>query len=334
MTYDTIIIGGGPAGLTAAIYASRRSLKTLMLTRDIGGQAAKTFDIENYPGILHTTGPDLAKTMKEQAESFKTEIKYEEVKEIIKTDNSFEIKTTNSSYQSKTIIIASGKKPRELNVPGEEEFKGKGVTYCATCDAPFFRNKTVVVVGGGNSALDAAILCSEISEKVYIVHRSELSGEQVMIDKIKASDKVEIVLPDEIETILGDQTVNKVKLKSGREITTDGVIVEVGYTIDSSLFENLVKVNEQKQIEVDLSQNTSVPGIFAAGDLTIAPYKQIVIAAGEGAKAALSAYDYIMKLEGKKGIMADWGSKRQLSVIGYRLLVQDHNPFDILITNN
>ena len=296
--------------MTAAIYASRRSLKTLMLTRDIGGQSAKTFDIENYPGIRHCTGPDLAKTMKEQAESFKAEIKYEEVKKIDEKENIFEITTTSSNYQSKTIIVASGKKPRELNVPGEEDFKGKGVTYCATCDAPFFRNKDVVVVGGGNSALDAAILCSEIAAKVYIVHRSELSGEQVMIDKIKSNPKVEIILPDEIESISGEQTVKSVKLKSGREIDTDGVIIEVGYTIDSSLFSELVKVNEQKQIEIDLSQNTSVPGIFAAGDLTTAPYKQIVIAAGEGAKAALSAYDYIMKQEGKKGIMGDWGKTK------------------------
>jgi len=298
--YDVIIIGGGPAGLTAAIYASRRSLKTLMLTRDIGGQSAKTFDIENYPGVVHASGPALSKTMLEQAQAFKTEIKFEEVKKVENKDGHFEVASIGNVYQSKTLIIASGKKPRELGVSGEEEFKGKGVTYCATCDAPFFRGKTVVVVGGGNSALDAAILCAEIAVKVYIVHRSELSGEQVMIDKVKADPKIEIILPDEVESISGENVVKSVKLKSGREIITDGIIIEVGYTIDSSLFENLVKVNEQKQIEIDLSQNTSVPGVFAAGDLTTAPYKQIVIAAGEGAKAALSAYDYIMKLEGKK----------------------------------
>lgn len=307
--YDTIIIGGGPAGLTAAIYAGRRSLKALLLTRDIGGQAAKTFDIENYPGIVHTTGPALAKTMQEQANSFGAEIKYEEVKSVTQKDACFEIKTSTSQYESKTIIIASGKKPLELRVPGEEEFKGKGVTYCATCDAPFFRKKSVVVVGGSNSALDAAILCSEIAEKVYLVHRSVLSGEQVMIDKVKASENVEIILPDEIKEIKGDQVVKSVTLKSGREIEASGVIVEVGYTIDSSLFSELVKINEKKQIITDLSQNTSVPGIFAAGDLTEAPYKQIVIAAGEGAKSALSAYDYIMKLENRKGIIGDWGKK-------------------------
>lgn len=309
--YDTIIIGGGPAGLTAAIYAGRRALKTLVLTRDIGGQASKTFDIENYPGIVHTTGPALASTMQSQAESFGAEIKFEEVKSIEKREGKFAIKANSSEYETKTIIIASGKKPRELEVPGEEKFKGRGVTYCATCDAPFFRNKIVVIVGGGNSALDAAILCSEIAEKVYIVHRGVLSGEQIMIDKIKESKNVEIILQDEIESISGETVVKSVKLKSGREIETNGVIVEVGFVIDTSLFSKLVKINEKKQIIADLSQSTSVPGVFAAGDLTEAPYKQIVIAAGEGAKAALSAYDYIMKQEGKKGILGDWQHKKK-----------------------
>lgn len=311
MTYDTIIIGGGPAGLTAAIYASRRSLKTLILTRDIGGQAAKTFDIENFPGIVHTTGPALAKTMKEQAETFGAEIKYEEVKNITQTGDNFNIETTSEKYQTRTIIISSGKKPQGLGVPGEEEFKGRGVSYCATCDAPFFRDKTVVVVGGSNSALDAAAYCSEIAKKVYLIHRSEFSGEQIRIDQVKKNKKIEIYLPDEIASIVGEGTVKSVKLKSGKEIETDGVIIEVGYTIDSTLFSGLVKINEKKQIVTDLAQNTSIPGVFAAGDLTEAPYKQIVIAAGEGAKAALSAYDYIMKLEGKKGILGDWQKSKK-----------------------
>jgi len=304
--YDVIIIGGGPAGLTAGIYAGRRSLKTLILTRDIGGQAAKTYDIENYPGLVHTTGPALATTMKEQVKAFGTEIKYEEVKKIEKQKDGFNIKTISSEYQSKTIIIASGKRPQELGVPGEEKFKGRGVTYCATCDAPFFRNKTVVVVGGSNSALDATLLCSKVAEKVYLVHRSTLSGEQIRIDKIKKEKNVEIILPDEIELISGETVVKSIKLKSGRVLDAGGIIIEIGYVIDSSLFAGLVKINDKKQIVTDLGQNTSVPGIFAAGDLTESPYKQIVIAAGEGAKAALSAYDYIMKQEGKKGITGDW----------------------------
>jgi thioredoxin-disulfide reductase len=308
--YDTIIIGGGPAGLTAAIYASRRSLKTLVITQDIGGQAAKTFDVENYPGISYTTGAALTKTMQSQAETFGAEIKFEEAKSLEKNKEIFLVKTVLGKYEAKTIIIASGKKPKELGIPGENDFKGKGVTYCATCDAPFFRNKTVVVVGGNNSALSAAIHCSKIAEKVYIVHRSALSGERIMIDKAKSSKNIEIILPDEIESIGGDEVVKSIKLKSGKAIKTSGVIIEVGYTIDSSLFSNLVKTNDKNQIIIDIFQSTSVPGIFAAGDLTEAPYKQIVIAAGEGAKAALSSYDYIMKQENKKGIVGDWGNNK------------------------
>jgi thioredoxin reductase len=285
-------------------------MKALLLTRDIGGQAAKTFDIENYPGIIHTTGPELANTMKKQAETFGAEIKYEEVKSVEISNEEHSVKTTKETYQAKAIIIASGKKPREIGVPGEEEFKGRGVTYCATCDAPFFRNKTVVVAGGGNSAMDAAILCSEIAKKVYIIHRSEFSGEQVMIDKVREIGNIEILLKDEIASIQGETVVKSVKLKSGREIETDGVMVEIGYTIDSSLFADIVKMNEKNQIITDQSQNTSQEGVFAAGDLTVSPYKQIVISAGEGAKAALSAYDYIMKKEGKKGVIGDWGKNK------------------------
>ena len=307
MNYDTIIIGGGPAGLTAALYASRRSLQTLVLTKDIGGQAAKTFDIENYPGLEHTTGPAFAMTLKKQAENFGTKISYEEVKSITKNENdSFAVKTSGQTYTAKSIILALGKKPKELEVPGEKEFIGKGVSYCATCDAPFFKNKTVVVVGGGNSALDAAIVCSKFASQVYILHRSTFSGEKTMIDKVNATANIEVKLSEEVAEIKGDNIVSSLILKSGQELKTDGVIVEIGYVVDRTLIEGLVEMNEKNQVVANANQETSVPGIFAAGDLTTTVYKQIVIAAGEGAKAALSAYDYIMKIEGKKGISGDW----------------------------
>jgi thioredoxin reductase len=194
--FDTIIIGGGPAGLTAALYASRRSLKTLVITRDIGGQAAKTFDIENYPGIPHTTGPAFATTLKNQAENFGAKITFEDTKKIRqlagKKSDHFEVETINNKYESKTIILALGKKPRDLEAKGEEEFKGKGVSYCATCDAPFFRNKTVAVIGGGNSALDAAVLCSGISKKVYLIYRgNSFSAEAVLVQKVQSAKNIE-----------------------------------------------------------------------------------------------------------------------------------------------
>ena len=304
--YDTIVIGAGPAGLTAALYASRRLLKTLLLSRDLGGQAAKTFDIENYPGFTKISGIELAKKMKEQAESFGTEFHYEETKEIVPTKEGFLIKTLNNEYKTKSVILAFGKQPRELGVPGEQEFKGRGVSYCATCDAPFYGGKTVVVVGGGNSALDGAILSSKIAKKIYLVHRSSFSGEQIMIDRVKKIDNIEIIMPNNIKEIKGDKVVTGVLLESGKVLEADGVLIEVGYTVDRTLVNGLLDLNEKNQIITNITQETSVPGIFAAGDLTTTPYKQIVVAAGEGAKAALSAYDYIQRVEGKKGITGDW----------------------------
>lgn len=305
--YDVLIIGAGPAGLTAAIYAGRRALKTLVVSHDIGGQVSKTLDVENYPGVDRVKGGELASRFREQAERFGAEIKLEEVKKITPVENIFQVKTKNALYEAKVVILAFGKRSKTLGIAGEEKFSGRGVTYCATCDAPFFKNKTVVVVGGGNSALDAAVLASSISKKVYLIHRGpEFRGEQYLIDKVKEAPNVETIFNDELSEILGDASVRSVKLKSGAEIPTDGVMVEVGYVVDRSLAENLVELDSRNQVVVDQFQQTSMPGIFAAGDLTPTPFKQIVIAAGEGAKSALSAFDYLQKAEGKRGIAADW----------------------------
>lgn len=305
--YDTIIIGGGPAGLTAGIYAGRRSLKTLLVSRDIGGQAAKTFDIENYPGSDKVTGPELTQKFLAQAKKFGTEIKYEEVKKITPENDAFIVNTSSGDHQAKTIILASGKQPRELQVPGEEEFKGRGISYCATCDAPFFKNKTVAVIGGGNSALDAALLASKICQKVFLIHRkSDFTAENILVEKVKKSEKIELILSVNIKQFEGKEKLEQVVLDNGKTIKIDGAIIEIGYIVDRSLFENLVETTESGQIVIDNKQATSATGIFAAGDLTTTPFKQIVISAAEGAKAALSAYDYIQKQSGKRGIVADW----------------------------
>ncbi|MFA4996254.1 MAG: FAD-dependent oxidoreductase [Patescibacteria group bacterium] len=305
--YDVIIIGGGPAGLSAAIYSSRRALKTLVISRDIGGQIAKTPDIENYPGVEKISGVELANKFKTQAEKFGATIVFEETVKVTKTKGEFTVKTLRNEYEAKTVILASGKKPRELGVPGENEFKGRGVSYCATCDAPFFKNKTLVVVGGGNSALDAALLASKYCKKVYLIHRrSSFTGEQVLIDTINFTKNIEIVFNSQIKEIKGEQVVKSVVLSDEKTIETDGVIVEVGFIVDHSLVEGLVDVDSKKQVIVNNIQETSVPGIFAAGDLTVTPYKQAIISAAEGAKAALSCYDYLQKLQGKRGILADW----------------------------
>lgn len=305
--YDVVIIGGGPAGLTAGLYAARRGMKTLIVSKDIGGQITRTNEIENYPGLDHVTGVELSTNLFNQVKKFKGTVVFDEAKKIRKIKTGFSIKTINNRFETKSIILAFGKKPRELEVPGEEKLKGRGVSYCATCDAPFFKDKTVVIVGGGNSALDAALISSPIAKKVYLIHRGDkFRGEEVLIQKVEKSKNIEVILNNEIAEITGKERVEKIKLKDSKEIITDGIIVEVGFYIDRSLVIDLLKLDKNNQIEINTNQETSLPGIFAAGDLTTTPFKQIVIAAAEGAKAALSAFAYVQKLSGKKGTVADW----------------------------
>ncbi len=305
--YDVVIIGAGPAGLTAGLYTSRRGMKTLIISKDIGGQITRTNEIENYPGFDHITGAQLGMNLFGQVKKFGGKIVFDEAKRIEKNGTEFFVNTIKDRFETKSIILAFGKKPRELEVPGEEELKGRGVSYCATCDAPFFKDKTVTIVGGGNSALDAALITSPIAKKVFLVHRgSQFRGEDILVKKAEEAKNIEIILNNEIAEIIGKDKVEEVALKDGRRLQTDGIIIEVGFYIDRSLVTDLLKLDKTNQIEISTNQETSVPGIFAAGDLTTTPYKQIVIAAAEGAKAALTAFDYVQKLSGKKGIVADW----------------------------
>ncbi|MEI6499209.1 MAG: FAD-dependent oxidoreductase [bacterium] len=306
--YDVIIIGGGPAGMTAGIYAARRAIKTLILTKDIGGQISTTNEVENYPGIDHIGGLELGMSMYNQAKKFGAEIKFEGVDTLtIDENNEFIVKTPSQEYLAQTVILCSGKKPGELNIPGEKKLRGKGVTYCATCDAPFFKDKVVTVVGGGNSALDAALLMSKYASKVYLIHRrNEFRGEKVLIEKVQNEPKIETILEAEIVEIFGENKVESIKLLDNRSINCDGVIIEIGYIVDRTLVENLLELDSKNHIIVTPNQETSVPGIFAAGDITPTIYKQVVIAAGEGAKAALSSFDFIQHKLGKRGIAGDW----------------------------
>lgn len=305
--YDVIIIGGGPAGLSAAIYTSRRALNTLVISRDIGGQIAKTLNIENYPGIESISGAELANRQKSQAERFGAKIIFEETTKIDKSEDKFLVQTLRNKYEAKAIILASGKKPRELEVPGENKFKGRGVSYCATCDVLFFKNKILAIAGGGNSALDAALLASKYCQKVYLIHRRDsFSGEQVLIDSVNSTKNIEIMFNSQIKEIKGDKTVKSIILADNKEVSLDGIIVEIGFIVDHFLVEGLIDLDDKKQVIINNIQETSVPGIFAAGDLTQTPYKQAIISAGEGAKAGLSCYDYLQKKQGKKGIVSDW----------------------------
>lgn len=312
--YDVIIIGGGAAGLTAAIYTTRRKLKTLVLSVDIGGQTNLTQHIENYPGYTELSGPKLMQIFEEQAKSFGAEIIFGKVTKIEKTDKSFEVSLANDEkYQGRTVIVTSGKVPRSLGIPGEEKFMGRGVTTCATCDGPLYKGKQVAIIGGGNSALDAAEYMSKLASKIYLVHRrNEFRGEAVLIDRVKAAKNVELVLNSVPQAVNGDKfvsgvTVENVETKEKKDLDVSGVFVEIGYIADTSAVKELVKLSSKGEILVDEYCETGTPGMFAAGDITNVPYKQTVISAGQGAVAGLQAYTYLQKLEGKTAVKADWG---------------------------
>ena len=297
---DLIIIGAGPAGITAAVYAARKKMDLLVISKDIGGQTAWSGDIENYTGYQFVTGPELVAKFEEHMK--KNNIALKENEDVIgiekKKDKVF-VKTDKEEYEAKTVIIASGKRSMELGVPGEEEFKNKGLTYCATCDGPLFSEKDVAVIGGGNSALDAALQLIKIANHVYIINIvKELTGDPVEQDKLKNSKNVTIMNESQVTAVLGDKFVNAIKIKtkdSEKEIPVQGIFVEIGL-IPNSGFAKGVSKNEKQEIRVDSYNRTNIPGIFAAGDVTDVPEKQIIIAAGEGAKATLGAFRYLSRL--------------------------------------
>jgi len=297
--YDVIIVGGGAAGLSAAIYSARREMKTLVITREIGGQALLTSDIQNYPGVKKVAGPDLMEKFKSQAEKFGAKFQFEEIKKIVKKgEKKIAVVGNKNQYLTKSVIIASGKEPRKLGVPGEAEFEGKGVSYCATCDAPLFRGKVITIVGGGNSALEAALISSKIAKSVYLIHRRDkFRGEHILIEQVKNAKNIKIFYNTKVSKISGKNFVEKITLKNNqkREIKTDGLIIEIGFVVNPAPIKELVELDKENQIKIDNKCRTSVPGVFAAGDTTNTPYKQIVISAGEGAKAALSAFEYIQE---------------------------------------
>jgi thioredoxin-disulfide reductase len=314
--YDVIIIGGGPAGLTAAMYTGRRALKTLVLTMDIGGQMNLTHHIENYPGVDMIDGAELSLKMLEQAKSFGATVELNhEVLAITKQDADFLVKTTAGEYTTQTVILAFGKTPRKLDIEGADKFLGRGVSYCATCDGPFFKGKVITVIGGGNSALGGALYLAELGQKVYLVHRRDaFRGEEVLVEKIKAKGNIELVLNSVPSAIEGSDVLEKIKVKDvvtgvEREIATDGLFIEIGYEVKADFVKSLINLDASNQIIVDQDCKTSAPGIFAAGDLTQIAYKQIAVAVGQGATAALSAYDYIQKKTGKVTVKVDWGDK-------------------------
>lgn len=301
MLYDLIIIGAGPAGITASVYAARKKINFLLITKDIGGQAAWSSDVENYPGYQFITGPDLVAKFQEHMQKYGIQLKEnEEVIELEKKDKIIYVKTTKKAYEAKTVIIAAGKRVKEIGVPGEKEYKNKGVAYCVTCDGPLFSGKDVAVVGGGNSALDAAIQMMNIANKVYLINITDrFIGDSIMQEKIRNNPKVKILHNTRVESITGDKFVKGINVDThGKKESLDvkGIFIEIGLMPNSWFAKGLDK-NEKNEIKVNCANETNIPGIFAAGDVTSVPEKQIVIAAGDGAKAALGAFRYLARLK-------------------------------------
>ncbi len=308
--YDVIIVGAGAAGLTAAIYTCRKRLKALIVSIDIGGQTNLASHIENYPGTGSMRGGDLMQKFYEDAAKFGAEFVMGKANKVDKTENGFRVALANGeAYECKALILAYGKMPRILGIEGEEKFMGRGVSTCVTCDAPLYKNREVAVIGGGNSAVEGALELAETAKRVYLIHRRDMfRADEISVGKIKGNPKIELVLNSIPLKISGNKNVEGIEIeniatKEKRGLKVEGVFIEIGYIVDTSFVQHLVKVNEKNEIIVDNKGNTSHLGIFAAGDITSAPFKQTVIAAGEGAKAALECYRW---LTGGKGAVLDW----------------------------
>ncbi len=301
--YDIVILGGGPAGLTAALYSARFELKTIVLSKDFGGTANLAPKIENWPGFIGS-GIELMKKFKEQAEMFGAKFKETEIKKVNK-NIFFEVETKDEKIFGKTIIVALGTEHRKLEIKGEEEFVGKGVSYCAVCDALFFKNKIVSVIGGANSAAICALYLSKIAKKVYIIYRRDkMRCEPISLTRLKEKENIEIIYNSIPKEIIGDKKVQKLKvIQENKEIELkiDGIFIEIGATPTTKVIENLkLNIDCDGYIKTNKKMETSFPGIFAAGDITDNCLKQVVTATGEGAIAAYSALEYLTKNKNDK----------------------------------
>ena len=297
--YQLAIVGGGPAGLTAAVYAARKNLDALLLTKDIGGQTLLTSDIENYMGYQYVTGRELAAKFEEQVKRYPIDVAVgEEVLRVAREEEGFVLTTAGGKrFLAEAVIVATGKRSRPLGVPGERELVGRGVSYCAVCDAPLFSGKDVIVVGAGNSGATAVVDLLKIARAIYVVDvLPDWRADPVLVERVAAAgDKVRTYFGHEVVEIKGEERVEGIVLRdrgSGTqlELPVQGVFIEIGLIPNSELIRGLAELNERGEIVVDCQCRTDVPGLLAAGDVTTVPEKQIIIAAGEGAKAALSAY--------------------------------------------
>lgn len=303
--YDVMIIGGGPAGLNAALYAVRKELSVVLISTDIGGQMLLTGEIENYLAIPSISGFELADKMEAHIRQYPVRIMTAGVKTLQKTESGAFMVALDDGNQveGKTCIVTAGKKSRTLNIPGEAEYTGRGVSYCATCDGPFYRKKTVAVVGGGDSAVQAAIELSMICEKVYLLVRSRIRAAEIVVNRLKERENVDILMKHIPLSVKGDKKVTTLLAKNQEtgeeiELPVDGLFVEAGGIPNNSYLPEEVSTNDMGEIITDKEGKTNISGLFAAGDVTDCKNKQIIIAAGEGAAAALAAHDYLLRREG------------------------------------
>jgi len=301
--YELVIIGGGPAGMTAAVYAARKQLNTLLITSDIGGQVNWTNGVENYMGYQFIEGDELVAKFQQQVNQFPIDQKINvNVVQVKKIEGGFEVIAENGDkFQGKAIILASGKRPRRLNIAGEMGLTGHGVTYCSICDGPDFTGQKVAVIGGGNSAIEAALDVVKVAEHVDMVSVTPLTSDPILIKKLSAASNLTIYTEQQTEKILGQDAVEGIVIKDlktgdSRQLDVIGVFIEIGLVPNSDMVKELVKLNQVGEVQINAACETELPGFFAAGDVSNVPEKQIVVAAGEGAKAALQADRYLRRL--------------------------------------
>jgi len=313
--FEIIIVGAGPAGLSAGIYVARQNVSCLVISKDLGGQMNLIPRLENYPGAIMSSGPILAKTLETQYLSFKGEIVYDSVEKIDESEGGFKIKTTRSEYNAKAIVLAPGKVPNMLGLENESQYFNKGIHYCTKCDAPFYQGRTTASVGVGSYLLESGLLLSRMASKMYLILRgSKLAGDKDLIVTLENNKNIEIVTQSSVKAISGNSVLQQITIvdSSGAEkiLDVDALFIEMGSKINLDYVKHLVKINTKGEIEIESGGMTSHPAIFAAGDATTIPYKQIIVACGDGSNAGLSAFNYIEKLKGKPGLRADW--KKQI----------------------
>jgi len=313
--FEIVIVGAGPAGLTAGMYVARQNVSCLIISKDLGGQMNLIPKLENYPGMIMSSGQILAKTLETQYLSFKGEIVYDTVEKIDESEGGFKIKTTRSEYAAKSVVLAPGKVPNMLGLENESEYFNKGIHYCTKCDAPFYQGRTTASVGVGNYLLESGLLLSRMASKMYLILKgAKLAGDKDLVAAIENNKNIEIVTQSSVKAVSGNSVLQQITIvdSSGAEkvLDVDALFIEMGSKINLDYVKHLVKINTKGEIEIESGGMTSHPAIFAAGDATTIPYKQIIVACGDGSNAGLSAFNYLEKLKGKPGVRADW--KKQI----------------------